>query len=393
MSKPAKEGAKKKICFIATIPKAVEWFMLASAKKFSERGWDVCIICDESEDFRRIVPEGVRYLPVRMSRGISLSGIGSMLSMMKIFLKERFDVIQYATPNASLYASLAGMLCGIETRLYRQWGMVFVGFEGKKRSIFKLMEKFICEISTFVAPDSFGNLAFGREQGFYGEEKSGVIANGSSAGIDLTRFDIAKKDEFRKEIRESKGVGEKDFVVGFLGRINGDKGINELLTAFKAFSENKDDVKLMLTGMTDRLEEIKPELWEYAQNDPKVILSGLTTEAEKYYAAMDVYTLPSYREGMPCAVLEAGAMGVATVVTDINGSLEAVIPGKTGLVVPPKDAEALREALETLYAEPVIRNALGARGHEFVAEKFDSVMHFEKTYDFIEKLYSEGKNV
>ena len=158
----------KKICFITTISLTLKAFVLKTAEYLHENtDWDISFICSTDDEFEQMLPEYIHYYPVPMERGISVAGVKAMLEMMKIFKREKFDLIQYSTPNASLYASLAGFLAGIPVRLYCQWGMAFVGFTGLKRKIFKAEEKLVCSLSTWIEPDSYSNLNFAHEQGLY----------------------------------------------------------------------------------------------------------------------------------------------------------------------------------------------------------------------------------
>lgn len=377
---------KKKICFIATISKTIEWFMLDQAEFFSKNGFDVYIICDEDHEFSGIIPEKITFLPVSMKRGIDFSAIKSIYSMYKIFRKYKFDIIQYTTPNASMYASIAGFLSGIPVRIYRQWGMVYLGFNGVKRAIFKAIEKCICNFSTFILPDSFGNLDFCRSEGFYKKNKSDVILNGSAAGIDFVRFDVSKKNEWRKEIRAKYNIGDNDFVFGFIGRINRDKGINELISAFKSFLNIDNSAKLFLVGLADREDEITHDLLDWAKNCDNIFFTGVTSEAEKFYASFDVFILPSYREGFGSTLIEAQAMEIPVITTNIPGPSEAIIDGKTGILVEVKNTDELFSAMTKLYNDPALRIEYGKNGLEHTNENFDRNKLFEKNLEFINNL-------
>lgn len=244
----------KRICFISTIPLTLRTFVLKTAIYLHENtDWDISFICSEDEEFASELPEFIHYFPVPMERGISISGIKSMMQMKKIFVKEKFDLIQYSTPNASLYAALAGKLAGIPVRLYCQWGMVYVGFEGIKRQVFKAIEKIVCKLSTWIEPDSVSNLNFAHEENLYPQTKGSVIWNGSACGINLEKFDISQKIKYRKDIREKYNFPEASFVYGFVGRITKDKGINELLAAFKQIYESNSNVYLMMVGATEKV--------------------------------------------------------------------------------------------------------------------------------------------
>lgn len=383
-------GGRKKICLIATVPITVESFMLATAKRLSET-MDVSIICDEDEDLAKKLPENIKYIPIKMSRGISLSGVSAFFRMWNVFRVERFDCLFYTTPNASMYASLAGLLAGIHVRVYSQGGLVYESFLGVKRTVFRLIEKLTCYFSSYVLPVSNGIMSLCRSEGFYDERKSRVVWNGSVCGIDLCRFDSSKRDEYRIEIREKHGIDKTSFVVGFLGRITRDKGINELISSFKRFSTDKSDVSLMLVGGGEQVECLNADLWEWAKKTDSVCITGSTQSPEKYYTAMDLFVLPSYREGFGMAVAEAEAMGTPVVVTDIKGPVEAMRNYETGRIVPVKNTDALIDIFEELYADRETLLRYGEAGVRFVKERFDSEIHFEKTLDFINKLLEDNE--
>ena len=361
-----------KICFVTTVSITLRAFVLPTLEYLARNtDWELAVICDDDPTFEAALPQGVRYIPVSMKRGISLSGIGAMLKMWKIFRQEKFDLVQYSTPNASLYASMAAKLAGVPVRLYCQWGIVYVGFRGVKRKIFKAVEKFVCRNSTQIEPDSFGNLRFSREEGLYGEEKSRVVWNGSASGVDLTKFDISHKDTWRQEIRSRYGVEEDAFVYGFVGRITRDKGIDELFAAYQKLCAEKENTYLMLVGSKENEQLLDQALLAWAQEHPRVIFCGQTNEVEKYMSAMDVYILPSYREGFGSAVVEAEAMGVPVIVSDIPGPTDAMAPEQTGLVVRKADVDTLHQAMVRICEDRELCRRLGQQAAGFAAERFD----------------------
>lgn len=362
----------KKICYITTIPATLESFVLPTAAYLTEQtDWQITMICDEDPAFPAKLPKGVRYIPIPMKRGISLSGIGAMLKMAKIFRKEKFDLVQYSTPNASLYASLAAKLAGIPVRLYCQWGIAYVGFQGFKRKIFRTIEKLVCSLSTWVEPDSFGNLEFSRREGLYGEKKSTVVWNGSASGVDLKKFDISGKQKWRDEIRTQNGIEKDALVYGFVGRITRDKGIDELFEAYRTIASERKDTYLLLVGRMENEESLDQTRLEWARQEKCVIFCGQTNVVEKYMSAMDVYILPSYREGFGSAVVEAEAMGVPVIVSDIPGPTDAMRRDETGLVVKKADVETLRDAMLRLYDDEALRQRLGDAAYTFAVEHFD----------------------
>ncbi len=375
----------KKVCFIATISKTIEWFMLEQAEFLSENNYDVYIICDNDDSFKNKLSDKITFLPVKMKRGIDFSAIKSIFSLYKTFKQHKFDIIQYTTPNASLYSSVAGLFARIPHRIYRQWGMVYIGFDGLKRAVFKFIEKLICKLSTFILPDSYGNLDFCRRNHFYSENKSTVISNGSACGVDFSRFDITKKIFWRNEIRKEYEIDDDCFVFGFIGRINKDKGINELLTAFKEFNKSKKS-KLFLVGLSDRENEINSDLIAWAKKSDDVIFTDVTSEAEKFYSALDVFVLPSYREGFGTTIIEAEAMGLPVITTKIPGPTEAIIDGETGILVNPRSDKELLDAMNYLHNNPEICSQMSNAGINFVKNRFDRKMLFNENLNFLNGL-------
>lgn len=362
----------KKLCFVTTVSLTVRAFLVPILRQLAtQKDWQLTVICDDDPTLAADLPEGVRYIPVPMKRGISLGGIGAMLKMAKIFRKEKFDLVQYSTPNASLYASLAAKLAGIPVRLYCQWGIAYVGFQGIKRKIFKAIEKLVCRCSTWVEPDSFGNLNFSHAEGLYPENKGSVVWNGSASGVDLTKFDISNKEVWRREIRQSYGIEDNAFVYGFVGRINRDKGINELFAAYQQICAQRENTYLMLVGREENEQLLDQSLLQWARENDRVIFCGQTNRVEKFMSAMDVYILPSYREGFGSAVVEAEAMGVPVIVSDIPGPTDAMKRDVTGLVVKKADAASLCDGMLRMLDDSQMAERFSCEAYKFASESFE----------------------
>lgn len=367
----------KKICFCTTIPLTINAFILKAADYIhNHTNWDISVICSYEEEFEKTLPKYIHYYPLDMKRGISFDGIRAVRSMQRIFKREKFDLVQYSTPNASLYASIAAMRAKIPVRLYCQWGMVFTGFSGLKRKIFFNEEKFVCRNSTWIEPDSKSNLEFARKEGLYTAEKSSVIWNGSACGVDLDKFDIEKKSEYRQLIRKEYGIPDDAFVFIFIGRVKRDKGINELLGAYRELSEKKPSYMFLL-GRYEPGNGDDRELYKWSLSQKNIIYTGEIPDVEKYLSASDCYVLPSYREGFGMSVIEAQAMGVPVIVTDIPGPINGMKKDVTGLIVPKQNTQALKEAMYKLYTDDKLRERFGKAGYEYVKNNFEQQRMFE----------------
>ena len=368
-----------KICFVTTISLTLKSFVLELAKSMHETGeFEIHFVCDYDADFEKMLPDYIHYKAIPMKRGISFDGLTAIREMKKYFKKENFDLVQYSTPNAACYASIAAKQAKVPCRLYCQWGIAYVGFRGLKRAIFKQIERMVCRNSTKIEPDSFGNLWFSHSEGLYHKQKSAVIWNGSACGVNLSKFDISHKSEWKNEIRSKLDIPQNAVVYIFIGRITRDKGINELFEATKRLMEQKDNARLLLVGSMEKSESVNPELYQWSQDEPRVIYAGYTNEVEKYLAASDVYILPSYREGFGTAVIEAEAMGVPVIVTDILGPTEAMSQNETGLIVKKGDPEDLLITMDRLYSSEDLRAEMGKNGLNFVSREFEQKTLFEK---------------
>lgn len=372
----------KKICIITTMSSSINNWIKPFLHEYNARGIDVTIVCNMDADYARELKSQYPFVhtyPVAFPRGIDLGGsIKSILVLYKFFRKNRFDMVQYSTPNASMYAAVASKLAGIPVRLYCQWGMVYVTMTGIKRKVFRFIEKMVCRFSTMVQPDSDGNLKFCREQGFYDESKSCVIWNGSAKGLDLSAFDVTQKQAYAKEIREKYGIPEDAPIVGFVGRLGKEKGCNELFRAFQEIKKTVPNAKLLFVGPIEKEESIDPELLEYFWKCDDIIKTDRVTHVEKYTSAMDVFVLPSYREGFGMSVVEASAMEVPVVVTEYPGPSSAMLDGVTGYAVPVQDDKKLCQRILTLLQDEPLRKKMGAAGRKFAEEAFDQKTFISK---------------
>lgn len=342
----------KKICFVTTVSLTLKSFVVETAKYLHNVcGYDVTLICNNDEQFAASLPEYIHYIPVPMSRGIDLSGFASVLKFYKVFKKEKFDLIQYSTPNAACYASIAAFAARVPIRLYAQWGIRYIGLSGVTGKIFKLIEKLVCRLSTHIRAVSPMNMQFAISEGLYPSSKAKVIGNGGTIGVDMTDYDIEKKNDWRNEIRSEYNMDDTDFVFGFAGRVSADKGCAELFTAFKRMAESYKNAKLLVVGPLEENCGISQSLIEWAEKSPNVILTGKVEnkDMKRYYAAMNVLVHPTYREGFGMVIQEAGALAVPVITTKISGASEVMEEGASCILVKPKNADEIYSALYELF--------------------------------------------
>ena len=336
---------KIKIAGIATKAEGIKWFMLDNLRFAANNGFEPYIICEPSAIFDGEDLAGITYQPIPMQRGnVSLMEVlKSTWRLYNNFRNNRFEIVQYTSSNAGLYASIASWLARVPVRIYCQWGISYTDYTGFKLWFYKTMEKVTCMFSTDVQPDSFANLKFSQEEGLYGAKKGSVIHKGSANGVDMSRFDIANKLDWRCEIRKQYGISEETKVIGFVGRLVPEKGINELLESFTKLKAN--NTKLIIVGPYYEVERLEQELYNAAQQNPNIIFVGPVSNPAKYYAAFDFLTLPSYREGFGSVVLEAASMAVPTICSNIKGPTDFIRDGENGILCDVKSADSLYDAL------------------------------------------------
>lgn len=336
------EKKKYSICYIVTIPLTIRAFFISQLNYLQKRGMKITVICQYDKKLQEEL-KNVEYIPINIPRGISFLGMANALfRLIKVFKKNSYDMIQYSTPNAAFISSLAGSLAGIKIRNYHMMGIRYLGFQGISRVIFKIIEKITCMLSTSVECVSKTNLKLCIREKLFKPEKGTVVWNGSTGGVDITRFDIDKREEYRKAVRDELNISKDDFVFGFVGRITKDKGIEELV---EAFLNLKRHAKLLLVGNIENGNNITSEILETIKNNRDIIVHSFVNDIEKYYAAIDCLLLPSYREGFGNVVIEAGAMGTASIVSNIPGPKE-IVKKIGGSICRVKNVESLTKCME-----------------------------------------------
>lgn len=357
-----------KICYVVTIPLTIRSFFIPQLRYLAANGFDVTVVCTDDGLISEELGDAIHFHGIQIPRGISIVGSLKAIFQLRSFFREQaFDLIQYSTPNAALYTSIAAMAVGCKVRNYHLMGNRFLGSKGAGRLFLKTMDQIACGLSTSIECVSRSNLELGVEQGVFPREKATVVWNGSTGGVDLKRFDIRRRESWRTEQRRKLGYREDDFIFGFVGRFTRDKGIHELL---EAFFQLDDESRLFMIGHYEDDGTLDATLWQKALNSPRVQIHAPSMEVEKYYAMIDVLVLPSYREGFGNVVIEAAAMGTPAIVTDIPGPIDAIAADETAITVKPKDSGELAAAMRRIRQRDL--RQMGAAAALFAADCFDS---------------------
>lgn len=373
----------KKICFVTTVSITIKSFLVDFAKYLSsESDWDVTFICSSDDSLNLYCNDKIHYIPVDMKRGVGFDGFKVIQKLEKIFKENNFDIIQYSTPNAALYASIASKRAGCKNRLYCQWGIRYMGFDGGlKRNLFKTVEKITCNNSSIIESESFSLYDFSIKEKLYPPQKASVIWNGSACGVNLNRYGLSKRQEWRQSRRKELRIPADGFVFGFAGRITRDKGSNELIQAFREVCNKNNKAYLLFLGTFDDEGSIQPELINWAQHSPNVKFVDWTDKVEQYYSAMDVFVSLSYREGFGLVVIEAAAMKLPGIVTDCPGQKDTIEANVDGWLVPVKNVEKVVEIMDYCIDNPQKVEDCGKNARRHVEEKYEQRELFRKLTD------------
>ena len=372
----------KEICIVTTLWSSINNWIKPFLNEYKKNNIKVTIVCNMDKEYEADLKAQFPFVdtyPIAFPRGISVFGsIKSVIRLKKFFKSRNFDLVQYSTPNASIYASIASKMAKVPVRIYCQWGMVYVTMRGFKRELFKRIEKMVCRLSTNVQPDSKGNLDFCRKEGFYDEKKSEVIWNGSAKGLDLSAFDVSQKPVYNKMIREKYNISMDSPVVGFVGRLGKEKGCNELFKAFSVIKKDFPKAKLLFVGPIEKEDTMDSDMLKYFFECDDIINTDRVSNVERYMSAMDVFVLPSYREGFGMSVVEAAAMEVPVVVTRYPGPDSAMLDGVNGYLIDVQDSDGIVDRVSYLLSNPQIAEQLGKNGRKYVEESYDQIVFKQK---------------
>lgn len=383
--------SKQKIVRITTIPLSLEK-LLEGQLAYMQNYYDVIAVSAEKERLEALgASEGVRTKYVNLTRKISpLKDIAAVYNLYSFLKKEKPAIVHSHTPKAGIVGMLAAYLARVPNRLHTVAGLPLMEASGVKRCILNAVEKLTYRCATKIYPNSKGLKDFIIAEKFTKPSKLKIIGQGSSNGIDTSYFSdtLFSKEEVLQKKKELN-IPETDFVFLFVGRIVKDKGINELVEAFVSLQQEQPDSTLLLVGpFEDALDPVSPITKEIIETHPKIKPVGFQQDVRLFFGISDALVFPSYREGFPNVVMQAGAMGLPAIVSNINGCNEIITPNVNGLIVPAKDVVALSKSMHELIdnkerfftMKENSRNSITSRYErhkiwELLREEYQSLLH------------------
>lgn len=383
---------KKKIIRATTVPMSLKAFCDGMLKELSEK-YEVVAVSSPGEDLEWVAAhEGVRTIAVPMERHISLwNDLKSLIRMVGVFRKEKPYMVHSMTPKAGLTCMVAGWLTGVPVRVHTFTGLVWPTSTGLKRKILMTTDKILCACATHIIPEGQGVMDDLRN-GNITKKPMKVLGYGNVKGVDMEVFD---PERFKNNADDNLSISHKPYTINhpftfmFVGRIVGDKGVNELVEAFTQLHEKYQQTKLVLVGpYENNLDPVSELTQNRIEDNPAIVAVGpkFGDDLLVEYMKADCHVLPSYREGFPNTPMEAGALGLPNIVTDINGAREIVVNEENGLVVPLKDVKALYDAMERMLTDDALREKIKKNARKMIGDRFERGFVRKCLYDFYDEI-------
>lgn len=364
----------KKLIRLTTIPQSLNG-LLKGQLRFMNNYFDVHAISSGGGSLEKFsIDEGIKVLPVLMTRTISpIKDLTALFNLYILFKREKPFIVHTHTPKAGTLGMIAAFLARVPHRLHTVAGLPLIVVKGKKRKLLDFVEKITYSCATKIYPNSLGLYNIILANNYTSKNKMKVIGNGSSNGIDIKYFDPKSViPEQRFELKNELKITHDDFVFIFVGRLVKDKGIQELVEAFLKLNTIYNKSKLLLVGQFEKNLDPLDEKIEYEIiNNNSILHVGYRQDVRPYLAISNVLTFPSYREGFPNVVMQAGAMGLPSIVTNINGCNEIIKDGINGYIIPVANIERLFEKMKLLFSNREITQQLASTAREFICQNYE----------------------
>jgi len=360
-----------RLCIIATIGKSIQILYAGRLEYFISNGFEVTVVCASSALDEAIRARGVRLHTVPLTRAITpWTDLRAVFRLYRILRSGRFDVVEVTTPKAALLGALAARLARCPRLIHMLQGLHYQGKRGLLGWILRTSTRIPCRLSSVTLAVSPSVREEACRDGIADPARIRVLGHGSGNGVDLERFSPERRPS-GAAVRETYGIAPDAVVIGFVGRMTRDKGIDELAAAFRALSAEFPKAVLMLVGDYEHRDQPADSTVDFLSTCTTVKHVGWQTDVVSFMAAMDIVVLPTYREGLGNVLLEAAAMAIPTVTTDATGARDSIVGGVTGLRVGVGNVLELREALASLVRDAALRKTMGRAGRQWVSEHFE----------------------
>ncbi|AEE20738.1 glycosyltransferase family 4 protein [Dokdonia sp. 4H-3-7-5] len=363
----------KKLIRITTVPISLDK-LLEGQLSFMKEHYEVTAVSSQEEELKRVASkQGVPFFFLPLTRKITpLKDLKALYILYKFLKREKPAIVHTHTPKAGIVGMLAARLAGVPLRLHTVAGLPLLEATGGKRKLLDVVEKLTYSCATKVYPNAQGLKSIIEDLKFTKNTKLKVIGKGSSNGIDTTYFSPDYESSNNVDVAEELSISQTDFTFILVGRLVGDKGVNELVKAFVTVQQKYPETSLLLVGpLEEELDPLLPSTQEIIKTHNKIYTTGYVDDVRPYFAFAKALTFPSYREGFPNVVLQAGAMGLPAIVSDINGCNEIVVDNYNGFIVPVKSSSALEIAMRKLIEDKELYNSTKANARSVITGSYE----------------------
>lgn len=368
-----------KLIRITTIPLSLKLLLSGQMKAAKDNGWEVLMVSADGKGIGELVKsENTPHLIIPFTRHITpLWDLYCLWLLFRLFRREKPDIVHSHTPKAGLLGMIAAKFAGIKVRIYTVAGLPYMVAEKSKKKILIKAEKWTYKCASHVWPNAHSLKDFILAQKLIHENKLEILGSGSSNGVDLELYDRFLLKENHLVAATVRVMPEKnEFIILAVGRLVKDKGIEDLV---KAFLDSKiaNKARLVLLGSYEQeLNPLGDQILRQIQDHPRITQIAWTDHVASYMAISDVLVHASHREGFPNVLLEAGAMQLPIICSDIIGNIDVITDRKTGLLFPVKKVEVLKEALEFAFIKREYMQHLAGNLHKEIVSKYDrKLMH------------------
>ncbi len=373
--------SKPKLIRITTVPVSLDK-LLEGQLAFMKEYFNILAVSSDKNYLEKIgLREGVNTYTIELTRKITpVKDIRALYKMYRLFLKEKPFIVHTHTPKAGTIGMVAAWLANVPHRLHTIAGLPLLETKGIKRYILTAVEKATYACATDIYSNSYGLYKIILDNNFLSPNKIKVLGHGSSNGINLSFFNPRLFDsKFKKKIKDKFNIQENDYVFIYVGRVVKNKGINELVRAFSELQLIYRDIKLLLVGTFENdLDPLSEYTYNQIQINKNIIYTGYQTDVRPFLAIAKLFVFPSYREGFPNVVMQAGAMGLPSIVTDINGCNEIIKNKKNGIIIPPKNAEILKGKMELLLLDKNLYRTLQKNTRKMIASRYQQQLIWDE---------------
>lgn len=365
-------------------------------KYMSDNGYEVVGVSGLPEERANeaSIREGIKtVITPHLVRSISISNdVRALFELIKLIRREKPDVVHANTPKASLLGITAAWFCRVPHRIYTVTGLRFQTAKGFFRWLLITMERITCRFSTKVIPEGDGVAKTLRDERITRKPLQ-KLHNGNINGIDLAYYDKgAIPISLLSQAKSETSFSEENFTFIFVGRIVRDKGICELVEAFTRLQQEHPDARLLLVGdFEQKLDPLPEEVYHTIQSHPAIYCAGWQDDVRPWFAAADALAFPSYREGFPNVVMQAGAMELPCVVSNINGCNEIIIEGENGLIIPSHDAAALYQAMKRMMEDKALYTHCQQNARPLIASRYKQEDVWQATLEMYRSLTGDAK--